>query len=43
MSQTHTDIGRKRQRDIYVAGAGGQRLVLPVAWLKLEVSAQAAM
>ena len=43
MKPTHTDIGRKRQRDIYVAGTGGQRPVVPVAWLKLEAAAQAAM
>jgi lactate 2-monooxygenase len=43
MSQSHSDIGRKRQRDIYVAGAGGQRPVVPVAWLKLAAAAQAAM
>ena len=39
----HADIGRKRQRAIYVAGVGGQRPAVPVAWTKLEEAAQAAM
>lgn len=43
MNHFHSDIGRKRQRDIYVAGAAGQRPVVPVAWPKLEAAAQAAM
>ena len=43
MNPIHTDIGRKRQRDIYVVGAAGQRPVVPVAWPKLEAAAQAAM
>ncbi len=43
MNPTHTDIGRKRQRDNYVAGAAGQRPVVPVAWPKLEAAAQAIM
>jgi len=43
MNPIHTDIGRKRQRDIYAAGAAGQRPVVPVAWPKLEAAAQAAM
>jgi len=43
LSQPRSDLGRKRQRDIYVAGAGGQRPVVPVAWPKLEAAAQAAM
>ena len=42
MSQRHSDIGRKRQRDIYAAGAGGQLPAVPVAWQKLEAAAQAA-
>jgi lactate 2-monooxygenase len=43
MSQLHSDTGRKRQRDIYVAGAGGQPPVVPVAWPELEAAAQTAM
>jgi lactate 2-monooxygenase len=43
MSQLHSDLGRKRQRGIYVAGAGGQLPVVPVAWPKLEAAAQTAM
>ncbi len=43
MNPTHTDIGRQRQRDIYLAGAAGQRPAVPVAWPKLEAAAQAAM
>jgi lactate 2-monooxygenase len=43
MSQPHSDIGRKRQREIYVAGVGGQRPAMPVAQAELEKAAQAAM
>ena len=43
MSEPHTDIGRKRQRAIYVAGVGGQRPVVPVGQTELEKAAQAAM
>ena len=43
MSQTHSDIGRKRQRDIYVAGVGGHLPAVPVAQGELEKAAQAAM
>ena len=43
MSEPHTDIGRKRQRAIYVAGVGGQRPVVPVGQAELEKAAQAAM
>jgi lactate 2-monooxygenase len=39
----HADIGRKRQRAIYVAGIGGQRPAVPVAQGELEKAAQAAM
>ena len=39
----HTDIGRKRQRDIYIAGVAGRLPAVPVAWPKLEEAAQAAM
>ena len=39
----HTDIGRKRQGAIYVAGVGGQRPVVPVSQTELEKAAQAAM
>lgn len=38
-----SDIGRKRQREIYVAGVGGRLLTVPVAQLELEKAAQAAM
>jgi lactate 2-monooxygenase len=43
MSQPHSDIGRKRQRAIYVAGVGGHRPVVPVGEGELEKAAQAAM
>jgi lactate 2-monooxygenase len=43
MSEAHADIGRKRQREIYVAGVGGQRPAVPVAQAELEKAAQAAM
>lgn len=39
----HSDIGRKRQRDIYVAGVAGHRPAVPVAQVELEKAAQAAM
>ena len=39
----YADIGRKRQRDIYVAGVGGHRPAVPVAQAGLEKAAQAAM
>ncbi|MDI1248356.1 MAG: lactate 2-monooxygenase [Lacunisphaera sp.] len=39
----HPDIGRKRQREIYVAGVAGHRPAVPVAWDKLEAAAQTAM
>jgi lactate 2-monooxygenase len=39
----HTDIGRQRQRAIYVAGVGGQRPAVPVGQAELEKAAQAAM
>ncbi len=39
----HADIGRQRQRAIYVAGVGGQRPAVPVAQAELEKVAQAAM
>lgn len=41
--QDHSDIGRKRQRDIYIAGVAGQRPVVPVAQTELTKAAQAAM
>ena len=37
------DIGRKRQRAIYIAGVGGQRPAVPVARDELEKAAQSAM
>lgn len=39
----HTDIGRQRQRTIYVAGVGGHRPAVPVSQAELEKAAQAAM
>ncbi len=39
----HTDIGRQRQRTIYVAGVGGHRPAVPVGQAELEKAAQAAM
>ncbi len=43
MSEPHSDIGRQRQRAIYVAGVGGHRPAVPVAQAELEKAAQAAM
>ena len=43
MSDLHSDIGRKRQRAIYMAGVAGQRPTVPVAQAALEKAAQAAM
>lgn len=43
MPHDHADIGRKRQRDVYIAGVGGQRPAVPVAPAELEKAAQAAM
>jgi isopentenyl diphosphate isomerase/L-lactate dehydrogenase-like FMN-dependent dehydrogenase len=43
MSEPHSDIGRRRQRDIYVAGVGGRRPAVPVAQVELERAAQAVM
>ncbi len=43
MSTPHSDIGRQRQRAIYVAGVGGHRPAVPVAPAELEKAAQAAM
>ena len=43
MSSLHSDIGRNRQRDIYLAGVGGVRPAVPVAQAELERAAQAAM
>lgn len=39
----HADIGRSRQRAIYVAGIGGNRPAVPVGQAELEKRAQAAM
>jgi lactate 2-monooxygenase len=36
MSDSHSDIGRTRQREIYVAGVGGGRPAVPVAQAELE-------
>ncbi len=43
MPHDHTDIGRKRQREIYVDGVAGHRPAIPVAPAELEKAAQAAM
>ncbi len=43
MSQPLNDIGRQRQRAIYVAGIGGRRPTVPVAPVELEKAAQGAM
>lgn len=43
MPHDHSDIGRKRQRAIYVAGVGGHRPTVPVAQAELAAAAQAAM
>ena len=43
VSESHSDIGRKRQRAIYVAGVGGQRPLVPVRPAELEQAARAAM
>lgn len=39
----HSDIGRKRQREIYVAGVGGARPRVPVSPAALEEAARRAM
>jgi len=39
----HSDIGRKRQRDIYVAGVGGKKPAVPVAQAELARAAQGVM
>ena len=39
----HADIGRKRQREIYVAGVAGHLPAVPVGQAELERAAQAAM
>lgn len=43
MNPAHADIGRQRQRAIYVAGVGGRRPLVPVAPAELEAAARAAM
>lgn len=43
MSDSHSDVGRRRQREIYVAGVGGQRPAVPVGRAELEQAAQAAL
>lgn len=43
MNQDQSDLGRKRQGNIYLAGAAGQLPITPVAGQKLEAAAQAAM
>lgn len=43
MSHPHSDLGRARQREIYLAGVGGRRPRVPVAAAELERAAQAAM
>jgi lactate 2-monooxygenase len=43
MSLPHSDIGRQRQRAVYIAGVGGHHPAVPVAQAELEKAAQAAM
>jgi isopentenyl diphosphate isomerase/L-lactate dehydrogenase-like FMN-dependent dehydrogenase len=43
MSSPHSDIGRQRQRAVYVAGVGGKRPHVPVAAAALEAAAQRAL
>jgi len=43
MSDPHSDIGRQRQRAIYIAGVGGHRPAVPVSQAELAKAAQAAM
>lgn len=43
MAPDHSDTGRKRQRDIYVAGVGGKRPAVPVAQAELARAASEAM
>lgn len=43
MNDRHADIGRKRQRAIYVAGVGGHHPAVPVSQAALEKAAQVAM
>lgn len=43
MSEPHSDIGRQRQRAIYIAGVGGHRPAVPVGQAELEKAAQVAM
>ncbi|HVT71642.1 MAG TPA: lactate 2-monooxygenase [Lacunisphaera sp.] len=43
MNSDHSDFGRRHQREIYVAGVGGQRPAVPVGQSELEKAAQAAM
>ncbi|MBI2510888.1 MAG: alpha-hydroxy-acid oxidizing protein [Opitutae bacterium] len=43
MSSPHSDIGRQRQRAIYVSGVAGKRPRVPVASVELELAAQAVM
>lgn len=43
MNDRHADLGRKRQRAIYIAGVAGHRPAVPVAQDELAKAAQAAM
>ena len=43
MPHDHADTGRKRQRDVYVAGVGGHRPAVPVAQGELARAAQGAL
>lgn len=43
MTEPLPDIGRRRQRGIYIAGIGGHRPAVPVSQTQLEQAAQAAM
>jgi lactate 2-monooxygenase len=43
MSEIHSDIGRDRQRAVYIAGSGGKKPAVPVAWARLEEAARQEM
>lgn len=43
MNSDSSDIGRSRQREIYIAGVAGHRPAVPVAAAELEKAAQLAM
>ncbi|MFI5358018.1 MAG: alpha-hydroxy-acid oxidizing protein, partial [Opitutales bacterium] len=43
MPQDPTDLGRRRQRSVYVAGIGGKRPSVPVSSAELEKAAEGAL